>query len=72
MNTIITLPLSVLPEAKEWPIGGTYRVKLVLKQTALSETSATFEVIDANSLEPEDKGKQSFLNSDSGMYIGKK
>lgn len=72
MKTIISLPLSLLPEAKEWPIGETYRVKVVLKLTALSETDATFEIVDASSMEPEDKGKQSFLNSDGGMYIGKK
>ena len=54
-----------LPESSNWKVGQSYRVRLVLRQTGLQEDGATFEVVDATSLEREDKGRR-YYTSDSG------
>lgn len=67
----IELGFDKLPEAKDWKVGDTYRVRMVLKQTSLNSQSATFEIVDASSLEAVDKAKSNILLSDEGMYMGK-
>lgn len=64
----IFLSFENLPESKDWKNEEVYRVRLVLKQKSLSEDGANFEVVDAVSLEPNDKGKRKFLSSDGGLY----
>lgn len=58
-----------LPEAKDWRVGQAYRCKVVLKQVGSDENGATFEIVDATSMEPTDKGKQRWL-SDGGYFKG--
>jgi len=65
------IPHNLLPEGKDWEIGQTYRIKLVVKQTSKDETNASFEIIDASSLESRDRGIPSNVSSDSGTYRGK-
>lgn len=60
-----------LPEAKDWKIGDTYRVRTVLKLTSLDSQAATFSIVDASSMEAVDKAKATILRSDEGMYMGK-
>ena len=67
-KTTVYLPFDVLSDSKSWSVGTAYRVKLVLKQTSVSEDGASFEVIDASSREPNDKEKKRFLTSEGG-YI---
>ena len=59
-NPIIHIPHDLLPESKTWTIGKIYRVKLVLKQVSAYEDGTDFEIVDANSLESEDKGRRYF------------
>ena len=66
-HVTINLPFDLLPEGQRWSVGKVYRVKLVLKQTGVLEDSATFEVVDANSLEAVDKSKSRYFTSDSGV-----
>ena len=66
---IHALSFDLLPESKNWKVGKSYRVKLVLRQVSVSESGADFEIVDATSLEPEDKGRRKFT-SDSGTYVG--
>lgn len=56
-----------LPDAENWKIRQTYRVKLVLRQVGMKSDGAEFEILDASSLEREDKGKGFFL-SEGGSY----
>jgi len=63
------LSFDKLPESKTWQVGKAYRVKVVLRQTGSDENGATFEVVDATSMEPADKHKQRFL-SDGGYFKG--
>ena len=51
----------LLPEARDWKVGKTYRVKMVLKQTSESEEGASFDIVDASSLEPAERGKSYFM-----------
>lgn len=64
----ITLPFSLLPDSKQWKVGKKYRVQLVLKQTSLGQNAATFDVVDALSLELADEQKHKFLSTDGGLY----
>lgn len=59
-NTIF-IPFEKLPEGRLWEVGRAYRVKTVLRQVGTKEDGAEFEVVDATSLEPEDKGKRHYL-----------
>jgi len=61
----IYLPFEMLPEGKDWKVGKAYRVKLVLKQSGMQEEGANFEVVDATSLEPNEKGRR-YITSESG------
>lgn len=65
------VPFDVLPEAREWRVGKSYRTKMVLKETAQTETGANFDIVDATSLEPNDKANQHFL-SDGGTFFSRK
>ena len=65
MKPTIFISHDHLPESKNWKIGQSYRVRLVLKQTSSMEDGATFEVVDATSLEREDKGRR-YYTSESG------
>ena len=56
-----------LPESKNWKIGQSYRVRLVLKQTSSTENGATFEVVDATSLEREDKGRRYYTSENGSL-----
>lgn len=67
---MIHLPFEVLAEGKHWKVGQAYRVKLVLRQTNLGEDGALFEVLDASSLEPDDKAKKRFLATEAGIMKG--
>ena len=66
---ILYLPFGLLPEAKDWRVGQVYRVKLVIKQRSLDEDSASFEIVDASSLEINKKNVTS-ISSDGGSYRG--
>ena len=65
----IYIPYSDLEDAKHWSVGKSYRIKMVIKQVASEEKGASFEIVDANSLEPDDKGNRFFL-SEGGSYKG--
>ena len=65
---MIHLPFDVLPEGKHWEVGQSYRVKLVLRQVGQHEDSADFEVVDATSLEADDKAKRKFMMTTDGVY----
>lgn len=69
MKPTVYIPFSELPESQRWAIDKVYRVKMVLKQTSLSQEGANFEIVDATSLEPEDKGKRVYL-SEGGTIKG--
>ena len=64
---IIEIPFEVLPESRHWTVGKAYRVKVVLRQTGVSESGALFELVDANSMEPNDAGKRKYLTE--GGYM---
>ena len=57
----IHIPYDVLPESHTWAVGKAYRVRVVLRQTGTNKDGATFEIIDAASLEPSDKKKRYYL-----------
>lgn len=63
----VYLPFSILPESKDWSIGQSYRVKLVLKQSSLSEDGANFTIVDASSMDPINRGKRTM--STEGGYL---
>lgn len=65
-KALTTIPFDVLPEAKTWAIGKAYRVRVVLRQTGSTEEGAQFEIVDAKSLEPEDKGRRYYI-TESGI-----
>ena len=69
MSTPTFIPYDKLPEARDWRVGRTYRAKLVMKQTGMTEQGAAFDVQDATSLEPNEARKRYFL-SDGGSYGG--
>lgn len=69
MSTFV--PFEKLPESRDWRVGQTYRAKMVLKQTGLDDYGANFDVVDATSLEPNDRANQHFL-SDGGMLISRR
>lgn len=70
MKPSLSIPFEVLPEGKHWDVGQTYRVKLVLRQTNKSEQAAMFEIIDATSLEADDKARRKFMYSTDGLLKG--
>jgi len=65
----VYIPFGHLPEARDWRVGQVYRTKLVLKQISLDEDGATFEIVDATSLEG-DRKVRPVLNSEGGTYRG--
>ena len=66
----IYIPFEVLPEGKTWKNGRSYRVKSVLRQVSTDEQGASFEVVDATSLEPGDAERRRHFNSDNGVIKG--
>ena len=66
---MVYIPFEVLPEGQYWKVNSAYRVKLVLRQVSLDENGASFEVVDATSLESDDRGKRHFY-SDGGVLKG--
>lgn len=70
MMDSIYIPFDKLPDAREWSVGQKYHVKLVLKQTAMDEKGASFEVVDATSMEDRASRSKKFLSGD-GSYFGK-
>lgn len=62
---IVHIPFDILPEGQHWQVGKSYRVRLVLRQTGTYEKGAMYEIVDATSLEPADKGRRYFM-SESG------
>ena len=66
---LVNIPFDVLPEAKNWSVGKAYRVRLVLRQIVTGESGAEFEVVDATSLESEDKGRR-YFSSENGVLKG--
>ena len=57
----LTLSFDELPEGKEWRIGKSYRVRLVLREVSKTGDEATFEVLDAMSLEKKQEHKKYFV-----------
>ena len=57
----ISIPFSLLPEGRFWSVGKIYRVKMVLRQTGMTEDSATFEVHDATAMNKLDRARHEFL-----------
>jgi len=68
-KTRINIPYDLLPEAREWKMGKTYRVKTVLKQVGADEKYGVFEIVDASSMEMRDRANRSFM-SETGSYKG--
>lgn len=62
----VYIPFSLLPESRQWHISKAYRVRVILRQTSLSESGANFEIIDTLSLEPSDKGRR-YMVTESGI-----
>ena len=62
----IHISFELLPEGKHWRVGQAYRTRIVLKQIATGENDATYEVVDATSLEPADSDRSRFLRSEGG------
>ena len=56
-----------LPESRNWQVGKSYRVRLVLRQTGLQEEGATFDVVDATSPEREDKGRRYYTSENGSL-----
>ena len=65
MKPIVHIPFDILPEGRDWKVGKSYRVRLVLRQVNVGEHGAEFEVVDATSLEPADKGRR-YYSTESG------
>ena len=65
----IYIPFDELAEGRNWKIGQIYRIKAVLRQVGADEDGATYQIVDATSLERD--GKRRFFNSDGGSYGGK-
>ena len=63
----IYLPFESLEEAKHWEVGQSYVVKMVLRQTSLDENGASFEVVDATSMESKDRARRKFLDAEVMM-----
>ena len=57
----VTISFDILPEGKEWRIGRSYRVRLGLRQVSKGEDEATFEVVNAMSLEKKQEHKMYFV-----------
>lgn len=71
-KSTVFIPYELLPESHNWKPGETYRIKAVLKQINTGIDGATFEVMDATSLEVSDRGMLGrHYMSDEGMYKGK-
>lgn len=68
-KSTISLSFDILPDSRHWAVNSVYRVKLALRQVGLSEEDATFEVVDASSLEPDDKAKKRFLTTEGGYLM---
>ena len=64
----VVIPFELLPEGERWKVGHSYRVRLVLRQVRTGEQDATFEVVDAVSLENGGREGGRTLPSDGG-YI---
>lgn len=58
---MVSLPFGLLPEGRFWSVGNVYRVKLVLKQTGISENDASFEILDASSMSNIDRARHELL-----------
>lgn len=63
----VHLPFDLLAEGRKWEVGKQYRVRLVLREIEKGEGGATFEVVDAFSLESPEKGGRYFV-TESGSY----
>ena len=63
----VCIPFEKLPDARAWKVGKAYMVRMMLKQVAASERDASFEIIDATSMEPKDT-KADYFVSDGGSY----
>lgn len=62
----VYIPFELLPEGKTWVNGRNYRLKMVLRQSSSDEYGATFEIVDATSLEPIDSEVRTTITSDGG------
>ena len=63
----IFISFDKLPEGRSWKLGMSYRVRLVLRQVGTEETGATYEVVDATSLEREDKGRRYYTSENGAL-----
>lgn len=64
---IVSIPFEILPEGKFWKVGQSYRVRVVLRQTSTGEDGASYELVDATSMESADSSKGKYLRSENGM-----
>ena len=62
----VHIPFEVLPEGRHWRVGQSYRVRVVLRQVNTGEDGASYEVVDATSLESADSSRGKFLRSEGG------
>lgn len=60
-KSTVTLSFDVLPEAKLWQIGRSYRVEMKIRQLSMDANGATFEVLDTMSLSHKDKLRHGFI-----------
>ena len=65
MKQTVFISYDKLPEGRDWKVGQSYRVRLVLRQVSQHEEGCTYEVVDATSLEPADKGRR-YYTSENG------
>ncbi|MCK9370412.1 hypothetical protein M0R04_10930 [Candidatus Dojkabacteria bacterium] len=70
MKPVVYIPYDRLTAGKDWEIGQTYRIKLIVKQKTKDEDGAMFEIIDASSLEMPGRKERAEIHSDSGTYKG--
>ena len=63
----VQIPFELLPEGRKWKVGKSYRVRLLLRQVSTNEEGASFEVLDAFSLESPERGGRYFV-TESGSY----
>ena len=61
----VFIPFELLPEARFWQIGRSYRVETRLRQLDMSLEGANFEVVETTSLSYKDKETHKFLAGQS-------
>jgi len=64
---MLHLDFNMLPESRTWQIGRTYKLEIIVQQKSMDDSSASFEVSSAKSLNPKDKKTRTYL-TDGGYH----